>query len=121
MENTNTNFPETEKWNRRERNKRVAGGIVLLAVGGLLLAREAGAVLPEWLFTWQMIVIAVGLYIGLKSGFRDLGWLIPVTVGVVFLADRFVEGFSPWPYLWPIVIIAAGLSMIIRRRSCSRW
>jgi hypothetical protein len=107
-----------------EPSGRVLGGLVVVAVGSVLLARVMGVELPEWLFTWQMIVIAVGIYIGAKHNFRDAGWLIPVAVGVVFLSDRFIEGFTVREYMWPIIIIAIGLSMILktkRARACRRW
>ena len=50
-------------------SNRVWGGLVLLAAGGLLLARQVGADIPSWMFHWPMIVIAIGLLISFKSGF----------------------------------------------------
>ena len=91
---------------------RVLGGMVLLTVGVLLLAYKAGADLPDWMFTWPMIVIAAGVFIGAKHGFRDWGWLFPVAAGVIFLLHDSFEGYS-WHNLWPIMVIVAGLTMIL--------
>jgi hypothetical protein len=95
-----------------ESNGKVLGGLVLLVVGGVWLARQFGAELPEWLFTWQMIIIAVGIFVGARSRFRDWSWLITVTVGVLLLLKDFVEGVS-FQNLWPIIVIVVGLSMIL--------
>jgi hypothetical protein len=91
--------------------RAMAGG-VLLIVGGIWLAEKMGADLPHWMFTWPMIPIAVGFFIGAKDSFRDFGWLVPVAVGVIFLLEQNVEGMS-WATLWPVMIIVAGLCMML--------
>jgi hypothetical protein len=91
---------------------RVLGGAVIIIVGVLLLAYKAGADLPEWLFTWPMIIVAAGIFVGAKHGFRDWGWLFPVGVGIIFLLHESFEGYS-WHNLWPIIIIIAGVTMIL--------
>ena len=102
-----------------ERTGKVLGGAVVVAVGSILLARQAGVEFPEWFFTWQMLVITIGVFVGAKNGFRDWGWLIPVTIGAVFLAGEFVEGFSVRNY-WPIIIIVIGFSMIFNSNRTKR-
>jgi len=111
---TQTTSTADAKNERKIRNRRM-GGIVLLAVGAVIFAHEAGAEMPGWLFTWPMIPIVVGVFIGAKHGFRDWGWLIPVAVGALFLANEQIAGFSIGHYFWPIIIIAVGLSMIASR------
>lgn len=126
---TQENKPTTPAPNRLasdDRSGRAFGGIVIVAIGTLLLARKAGVELPSWLFTWQMLVIAIGFYIGARHRFRDWGWLIPVIVGVVFLSDEFIEGISIGQFMWPAIIIVFGLLMIFRPRrnrdhACKRW
>lgn len=119
--NINPNTTPEERHYRHQRSNRVAAGLILLAVGVVLAARQAGAALPEWLFTWQMIVIVVGIYIGIKERFRDLGWLIIVAVGATFLADRFIDSFTLRDYMWPIIIIAIGLTVMYSRRGKNCW
>ena len=121
----NINEAENQNGPYDERNKRVSGGIVLLLIGGLLLARQMGAPLPDWLFTWPMILIAVGLYTGIKLRFRNPGWLIPTFIGAVFLADELIPGVNLKPFLFPVIIIIVGLIFIFRprRHECRgrRW
>ena len=93
---------------------RAWGGLIIVAVGAVLLAKKAGADLPPWLFTWQMALITFGVFVGAKHRFRDWGWLVPVAIGSVFLADRFIEDISIEQFFWPIIIIFIGLVMIFK-------
>jgi predicted membrane protein len=67
-----------------------------------------------------MILIAVGLFIGVKLRFRNPGWLFPTLIGLVFLADQVFLGINLKPFLFPIIIITVGLLMILRPNS-RRW
>src|SRR5215207_7983710 len=83
-----------QRWERRmERHDgkgQIWTGIFLLAIGGLALARSMGVPVPDWLFSWQMLLIAIGLFIGLRKGLRDGGWFVPVIIGGFFLVNDFV-------------------------------
>jgi hypothetical protein len=108
--NKDQNIEQRHEFNGKK--GRVLGGAVIIIVGVLLLAYKAGADLPEWLFTWPMIIVAAGIFVGAKHDFRDWGWLFPVGVGVIFLLHESFEGYS-WHNLWPIIIIIAGVTMIL--------
>ena len=96
------------------------GGLVLVAIGSLLLARQMGVHLPHWLFSWEMIPIGIGLFIGARQSFRLGGWLIPIFIGVAFLIQDEILDFDMRQYFWPIAIISIGLFMILRPRR-GRW
>ena len=55
---------------------RVWAALILIAVGSVLVLRQMGLPLPYWLFSWPMILIVVGLFIGFRHGFRGGGWII---------------------------------------------
>ena len=96
-------------------NGRVFGGLFLLFVGAVFFLKEADFFFfPQWLFTWPMILIGVGVYIGLKHNFRGAGWLIPIIIGLVFLLDRFDIGLDLHRFIFPAIIIGIGLTMILR-------
>lgn len=110
------------------RSGRVWGGIVLLIIGSLLLADRLGLDLPRWFFSWQMVLMAVGLFIGARSNFKSWGWLIPFGIGFVSLADRILWHWHiiDFNMFWPAVIIVIGLIMIFRPKrkkddSASQW
>lgn len=109
--------------NRHNRGRAIAGLIVVIA-GTVLLAKQLGAAMPYWLFTWPMLLIAIGLYVGFRHSFRNPGWMIPTGIGLIFLLEHLVPGIELKQYIWPIVIIAIGLFMIIRprgRRTGEYW
>lgn len=117
------NLDERKERRRQRRGENnVSAGLFLLVIGGLLMARQLGVNFPAWFFSWPMLLIGFGLFIGVRHGFRHGGWFIPVGIGALFLADRINGGLNMRPYIWPIVIIAAGLFFIFkpRRRRCFR-
>lgn len=111
METQDNQGSQNQKHDRFSSGRVMAGGILVI-VGSFLIAERMGADLPYWLFTWPMIPIVVGFFVGAKDSFRDWGWLIPVAVGVVFLVAQNVEGMS-FNNLWPVLVIVAGLCMVL--------
>jgi len=109
MENINNDSKEQS----REKNK-ISGGIIIVAVGIVLLMRNMGVLLPDWLFTWPVILILVGIYSGIKHNFKNNSWLIITGVGVFFLISKFIRSLHLEPFFWPLVIIAVGIIYMIR-------
>jgi Domain of unknown function (DUF5668) len=103
----NKNFKDKE-------GGRVIGGLILVAVGAALLLRNMGFFMPVWLFTWPVILILVGIYIGFKSNFRNNSWFIISLVGCYFLVSRFIPSLGLQPLFWPITIIGLGIVFILR-------
>jgi predicted membrane protein len=92
----------------------------IIAIGGVMLARQMGAQIPDWLFTWQFLLIGLGVLSGLACGFRGGGWLVMILVGSFFLVDQMAPGVSFHQYLWPVGLIAVGLFMLLRPKR-NRW
>jgi predicted membrane protein len=90
-------------------------GIIFLVVGGLLLARMAGLHFLDWIFQWEFILIAIGLIIGFKEGFRNFTWLILVSIGTFFLLDDLLPDFNLGRMIIPAVFIGIGLVMVFGR------
>lgn len=100
--------------NSNNKSGRAFGGLILILIGaGLLLRQLDFPFFPYWLFSWPMILIAVGLFQGSKHGYQRPGPLILILLGCIFLFNHLDLGFS-LP-IWPIAIIAAGVWMLIRR------
>ncbi len=99
---------------RRRPNGKIWFPIALVMVGGLLMARQLGAGIPEWIFSWQMLLIALGIISGLAHAFRGPGWLIMILVGSFFLMDQLIPGLDIHRFIWPAAIILVGLVMLIR-------
>jgi predicted membrane protein len=79
--------------------------------------RQGGIDFPSWLFTWPVLLIALGLLGAIKHNFRPGGWYVLLAVGGIFLADRLIPGTSIRNFAWPCFIIAAGLWMIVKPKN----
>jgi hypothetical protein len=112
----NPTTPEAPKREYREPKGRIFGGLIIVAVGGVFLARQMGIQLPYWLFNFEMLIIVVGIFVGAKHNFRDARWLIPVAIGTVLLINHHFYDFNLTRYFWPIFIIGIGLVMILKSR-----
>jgi predicted membrane protein len=95
-----------------KRRENIIGGIILLGIGGILLARQVGVDLPPWLFTWPMIPIIVGVFVGIKTHFKDFGWLLLIGVGTFFLVDK-MPNVAIREYILPIIVISAGVIVLL--------
>lgn len=93
---------------------KVMGGVVLMAVGGVLLARQLGVDFPLWMFTWPSLLIVLGIYIGARHLFCNPGWIVLVVIGSIFLLDQTNPDIRISMYVWPLLIITAGLFMIFK-------
>jgi len=116
----NYNEERRNRWeNRMERHDGkgpIWTGIFLLAIGGIALARSFGVPVPDWLFSWQMLLIAIGLFIGFKKGFRDGGWFVPIIIGGAFLANDYILEGDLRRHIWPLILITLGAFFIFRPR-----
>ncbi|KYP16556.1 DUF5668 domain-containing protein [Flavihumibacter sp. CACIAM 22H1] len=101
---------------RGNKQSRYIFGILLVVIGGLLFASKAGVFIPTWIFSWPMILIAVGLAIGISHKFRGTGWLWPLAIGAFFLADKAFPQFFPREFFWPVMLVLGGLFLIFRPR-----
>lgn len=101
---------------------RVFGGILIVVVGTVLLLKQLGVTLPSFFFTWEMLLIVIGLYAGLKHNFKRPGWLVLVSVGLLFMLDDVFPGIQISQYFWPVVIIVFGAMMIFTAgKRKERW
>ena len=121
MTTEETNTTQTEPVFFRQPNKggRIMAGFIVVIIGAVLLLKNTGVQFPEWLFTWQMFLIVLGIFIGAKHSFQRGGWWIVSLVGIIFMMDEFFYNLSIGNLFWPIIIIAAGLVMIFKPKK--RW
>ena len=116
-----------QRWGRYERKARrgrLWAGFFLLIVGGLLLLKTLNILFfPAWFFTWPVFLIAIGLFIGAKHGFRGGFWMIPILIGGLLLANEADPELQLNRFIAPAVIITIGLIFILRpkRNHWRRW
>ncbi len=88
---------------------RLTAGVILIVLGGLFLLDNYGIIyfsLPDFLFHWEYILIAIGIYILTTSQNKTAG-IILVGIGV----------FNLFPGFWPLILVGLGIYIILRRNS----
>ncbi|MES2848282.1 MAG: DUF5668 domain-containing protein, partial [Bacteroidota bacterium] len=101
MSNGNDNKPN---------NSRIVAGVFIIIIGLLFFVRQTDInILPYWLFTWPMILIAIGVYLGIKHNFTGSSWLVMLIIGGFFLVDDVLDMYSLRPYLVPAILVGVGL------------
>jgi predicted membrane protein len=107
-------------WERSQRRGKIFGGMIVVAIGSLFLAREMGVEMPYWLFSWKVLLIVIGFFVGVKHSFRGGGWLVPIIIGSAFLLKDNFPDLAISHYIWPIAIILFGLMIMFkpRRKGC---
>jgi predicted membrane protein len=113
---------QNNDYNQPRHDGRIFAGLFLLIIGaGFIMKELSFPFFPNWLFTWPMILIAVGIYTGIRHQFRNIGWLIPVMIGGIFLFDQMDFGFDMHRFIVPAIIICVGLVMILRPKRSRNW
>ncbi len=107
--------------NRKPQSQRATVlGVILIIFGGLYLAKQAGILDPAiWrvIFSWQMLLIALGF---LSLSERQYAWgTLLIVVGGLFMYTRYTGHLLD--FIWPVIIIAAGLVIIFYRPGNFRW
>jgi predicted membrane protein len=104
------------KYNKDPNRGRVMAGVILLIVGGVLLIKQFDFFFfPSWLFSWPMWLIAWGLYLGAKHSWRNSSGVIMLIIGVAFLLDKIIPGYNMHDVAWPLILICVGIWIILRR------
>ena len=111
-----------EEWEQKHKRGKFFGGFLVVVAGCLYLAKELGSNIPDWVFSWKMLLIAIGLHVAVKEKFRTFGWSIFVLVGGIFLVTQdLMPTCEIENILWPALIIAIGLFIMIKPRRKFRF
>ena len=116
----NRNFYEMDfkQFREQRHKKRVFFGATLAVVGLVLMLTNLG-VLPclSLELSWPLILILLGVFIGIKSGFRNVAWWVLIIVGVANLTPQFmIMGRPSTRFVWPATVLVAGLAIALRPR-----
>ncbi|WP_315818078.1 LiaF transmembrane domain-containing protein [Paraflavitalea speifideaquila] len=103
-----------DKPSRRRKSNNTLAGLLILVAGSVLLIRQVEAdLVPRWLFTWPMILVVVGFFVGIQTRFRDFGWLILIGIGAFFLADNVFPDYDAGRFIIPVVVCGVGLTLML--------
>lgn len=103
---------------RKLNNSRIIIGLIFLAVGGFLFADRFNIIPFNWnhyIFTWQSLLIGIGLISLAKNESRATGSVL-IAIGGFFLAAKILGFHYPIRhFFWPTVFVGIGLILILQR------
>lgn len=100
---------------KREKMNILTGGMILVALGVLIILSNTQILAFSKSWPILLIVIAIGT---LMQRIKDVGGWIIMSVGVVFL---FMEGLNirleaMWKYFLPVLLIVLGANIMMRSK-----
>ncbi len=99
-------------------NKNIYVGIAFIAVGTLLLLNQLGIIswefrLKEIIFSWQMLLIVIGIWLRNKG--KSNAAVVLIAVGVFFLLPKLFTLPYYWKtYVLPVILISLGLFILFK-------
>lgn len=98
-------------------NKSIYVGVAILGIGLVWFLRKMGVEFPDWLWSIEMLLIALGAAVGIGSKFRNpTSFILMGLGGLLLIDDFFYYDINIWRYFWPIIVIAVGLTIIFQSR-----
>ncbi|MFC2124809.1 LiaI-LiaF-like domain-containing protein [Bacteroidota bacterium] len=99
-----------------ETNKRVLLAGILILIGFVFILKSFGLIPPFfwWIFSWEMILIVVGLFVLLARG-AVLPGVILIGVGSYFLLQDIGFYWIDHWMIWAIILIAVGMVILLKR------
>jgi predicted membrane protein len=115
------------RWeNRMQRSHRrghIWTGFLFVLIGGAALLRSYVPDFPQWVFSWQMLLIVLGTFIGVRHRFHCGEWFMLMLIGGYFLVNDYFLDKDTRVHTWPVILIIMGLFFIFRSRkqSSDKW
>ena len=116
-ETPGTNENSFDRKSRRSGDSRSLLGILLVAIGAVMIARHSGWLnsdLYDHLFSWPVLLIVIGLFNLARKAYTPA--IILISIGLFFFVEQF--SFIPENFhenFWPALIVLVGVSFILRR------
>ncbi len=99
----------------RTGNKQISTAVLLIVIGSFLLLHRLHLIyIPWYIFTWQFLLIGIGVVLIITKDRWESG-VVLITLGGAFLLPRVIDiTFREiWQY-WPALLIVIGIVMLIR-------
>jgi hypothetical protein len=97
----------------KHHNSRTILGAIIVVIGSLFLIDQFNLpFIPDWLFSWPIVLIGFGIYTGTRHNFQNKSWFILVLLGLAFLLEN--SGLFLSEAIWPGFLILLGLFIIFR-------
>jgi predicted membrane protein len=106
----------------RKGNKRFYIGVILIVIGGILILERLDLIpwdIADLLISWQMLLIAIGVFLVLG---RNVGaGIIFIGVGGFFILPEITTVPDELKRIYgPLVLVVIGLLLLFRHKGCNR-
>lgn len=111
MEKQHVRETRKERMARHQKAKLFAG-VLIITFGILFLLNRIGMNVPNWIYSWKMIIIAIGAVTLYKHKFQNFGGWVMITIGVVFIINDHYRDLIDTSLLLPAFVILFGIMMV---------
>jgi len=101
-----------QEFRKRQQQSKIVAGLLVIGFGTVFLLDRTGMNLPNWIYSWKMILIAVGLVSLVKHGFKHFAGYALILVGSIFLFNDFNPGSVDQRLVVPVAVIAIGFGIL---------
>ncbi|MBL4861865.1 MAG: hypothetical protein JKY09_02455 [Crocinitomicaceae bacterium] len=96
----------------RHQKSKILAGTLIIFFGIVYLLERTGVNLPNWVISWETILIAAGIVTLYKHNFKHFAGYVMIGVGGIFLINEFRPDTIDSSLIFPIVIILFGVMML---------
>jgi len=103
---------EILKAQKSHRRGKIAGGLGIVFFGVVYLLKQLGYHIPDYLLSWQMILIVIGIVVLIKHKFSKFHGYLMIIVGKLFLWAPWYPNLINVKIIIPVAIIVVGLAVV---------
>ncbi|NQX41414.1 hypothetical protein HQN84_21360 [Pedobacter steynii] len=104
---------ETLTNNNNKFNRHIIAGVIVTALGLLLMLDNLGLNLPHWILSWHTVMLGIGLLIGYRKDFKVSGWLVLVIIGGIYTLKD-IAFFDLSRFTSALVLIGLGAYLLLK-------
>jgi predicted membrane protein len=106
-----------------DNSNRFIIGIILIIAGAILILQKTTMLPPALdhfighvIFSWQMLLVAIGLVVLVGSENKTPGIVLISVGGFFMIPELFSEYFENFNFFWPAIFIVIGVVMLVNSR-----
>lgn len=103
---------EILKAQKSHRRGKIAGGLGIVFFGVVYLLKQLGYHIPDYLLSWQMILIVIGIIVLIKHKFSKFHGYLMIIIGKLFLWAEWYPDLINVKIIIPVAIILVGLAVV---------
>lgn len=115
------NKPNSDR--RHDNSNKFMIGILLIVAGAILIIQKTTMLPPgidhfvdHIVFSWQMLLVAIGLVVLVGSENKTPGIVLIAVGGFFMIPELFSEYFRSFNFFWPALFIVVGIVMLVNSK-----